>query len=51
MTNFYEMAVELLGELPITANWIYLFTAVMLFAFVIMFLVLPVAIIFKKVGV
>ena len=30
MVNFYEKAIELVGELPPTANWIYLFTAKMI---------------------
>ena len=51
MINFYEKAIELVGELPVTANWIYLATAVMLFLFVVIILVLPVVVIFKKVGV
>ena len=51
MVNFYEKAIELVGELPTTANWIYLVTAVMLFLFVVIILVLPVFVIFKNVGV
>ena len=38
MVNFYEKAIELVGELPPTANWIYLFTAIMLFLFVVIIL-------------
>lgn len=51
MVNFYEKAIKLVGELPVTANWIYLITAVMLFLFVVIILVLPIVTIFKKVGV
>lgn len=51
MLNFYEKAIELIGELPPTANWIYAITAVMLFIFVIFIIILPIVTIFKRVGV
>ena len=51
MMNFYEKAVELVGLLPPTANWIYIVTAIMLFLFVIIIVVLPIFTILKKVGV
>lgn len=49
--TFYEMAQQILGQLPPTANWIYTITALILFVCVIFILLIPIIIISKKVGV
>lgn len=49
MTNFYEMAVKLIGDLPSSSLWIYDLGAIFLVICAFCLFVIPCALIFKRI--